>query len=326
MKRIWRYTATVVASLLLGGAAMAEVDPMLPVEYVPFVGSKGVVPTVSVKVTYQASTHLFSYSYGVRNGPSAKQPLIDFDIVTGAEIVSSGAPGNWGPAAVFKHSELPFYEGPEGVTWIPEFVEEAMQPGHGLNGFALGSPAAPGVGTLSFRGDVVPPSGQQVQLPPPPDYSAWPWDDCVKVTGLVPDVVPSPDPVVQVDRLKLLLQQAVTAGWITSPQLVDKVARELRRARVQLKANRLREAAEILRDLRSDLKSGGDDGCDRDDRHEKKPAMNESAAVLLDANLAVLISTLPGGHHHEHSALPNILPFALSLAWRWILPWPVGAG
>jgi hypothetical protein len=328
------------ALMLLWGlalAATAEPDPSKPFDYIPFQGAKGVKPTFSVDINYQSASGVFIYTYGVSVAPSSTQPLGDFNIGTGAPILEVKGPTGttWSGLAISRLGGPLLYDpvtsGPESISCGPRIVEDMVAPGKSLQGVVVKSKAAPGLGIIYAHGDVPPPTGNQILLAPPPGTSlAW-YDDCVRVTTVVPDALPPTQPVFQIERLEGLFQQAVLAGWIRDRELIADWTKGLAEAKNKLSGGRTAEAREILFDLSRSLRQfEGERGDDDDDRRsERKTPITSTAVALLRANLAPILGTFTPEEDDDKHRRDSILFWLETggttilggLALAFVLPW-----
>ncbi|MBI3927906.1 MAG: hypothetical protein HY319_20360 [Armatimonadetes bacterium] len=254
---------TVLLGLVLASGARAEVNPDEPVEFVPFQPATLVDPEVTIRTAYSAESGTFTYLYGVRSGLTSRQPLGTFSVGTSVGTLEKSAPFSWSCGDFI--GEGPEF-GAEIVLCSPVDEEDMLAPGESIE-ITLRNRGVAGVGLSYVRGDVVPPQGNQVMLPPPPGFSAQFEDNSVKVKTVVPMPQPEPfEPVAFADFLHQQLLEAAGLGWVTSRDPVESL---LLQARSQL--------------------AGGDSGGARSSLQALLGALDDGRGTQLDDNAYYLL-------------------------------------
>lgn len=205
--------------ILLMIPARAEVNPDLPIEYLPWRGATGVEPLIQVTVQH-LSDGTFEYTYDVTSGPASVQPFVFFNVGTSAaddfQKGDGQIPSGW---AILSFGEHLYPDQVDLIVAVAQSEEDMLLPGESMEGFVIRTAWLPGIGLTYSQGDIPPPTGQQIQLPPPPGYSWRTEHDSVKVQCVVPLAPPfeTYDPVAHLDYIAVQLDEAITAGWVPSP-------------------------------------------------------------------------------------------------------------
>lgn len=220
-------TRLVVTSLMflflmaLGAPLSAEVDPDLPVEPIPYPMTNQVDPLVEVQVVYDPAVDDFAFTYVVTSGPGSLLPFCAFDLGPMAEPYARLAPPLWSHGFVREEDTFGVWQAPTELMSFTADVEAFLAPGESVTvGFR--SRGLPAVGMSYSEGDIPPPSGQQVVLPPPEDYDGT-WEaGTAQVKTVIP--IPRPEPLELpevIAHLRQDLVEAQTLGWATSIGQLD---------------------------------------------------------------------------------------------------------
>ena len=204
----------ILGLLLWSPATWANgVDPEEPVEFLPYPNTALIDPEVSVQVTYLAGTDTFSYEHTLYLKPSSLLPLFSLEIVTDAEILEQSGPSE----DFYQHPNFDFegMYGPPTIAYGPKSVEVMPRPGDTMSDCVSVSTGFPSVAATYTEGDVVPPSGQQVILPPTAAQGAQTWESGkVKIMSVGPFKKPAQQtPTEYADFIIGEVNKSQPLGW-----------------------------------------------------------------------------------------------------------------
>ena len=267
----------VVVIFWSSGAWANGVDPDRPIDFVPYPNTALIDPEVSVEVIYNSTSDTFTYSHAVYIKPSSALPLFSFEVLTEAEILNKQAPPGL-YAAVFQDGGQ---AGPFSITYGPRTEESTPQPGGKMEDCVAVSTGFPSVAVTLIQGDVVPPSGQQVILPPTEAQGPVTWETGkVKVMSVGP--FKRPQELNPTDYAEFIIGEADKAlplGWLQSSLGISGALSSIR---AKVSAGQDVQAAEDIIALLAVLKV------------ERGQGVTDNGYFLLRPNLERLLSLMGG--------------------------------
>lgn len=162
-----RHLLLVVLIVFSSGMALADgVNPDEPIEYLPFRAGNKIFPDITPTASYNPSSDSFTFHYDIFFQPHSEQPLFSVDFLVDLDETdylngetTAGCHIHHYPESLI-HSSVP-----PSVTIITD-NDLSFGPGTRLEDTVFSCLGLPGVIESYTKGDVPPPSGQQVVLPP----------------------------------------------------------------------------------------------------------------------------------------------------------------
>lgn len=228
--------------LLVFGIANADgVNPDEPFEYVPFQVGNKIYPEISLVARYGgSSTDSFEFTYDVFFQMHSEQNFFTLSLLTEADLIDGQSTGG---CKVKRFPRELIQEGiPPSISVITD-RDFSYSPGTTLEGTRVQSLGLPGVVETYTRGDVPPPKGQQVVLPPTEPVTYFNSRTLVVTVGPVkrPDNL---TPQLHADYLYTEAEKALEHNWIVAS---DGVLSGLSSVRSSQGSAQIEAALEVLK-------------------------------------------------------------------------------
>ena len=228
---------------------------------------------IAPTVVYTPANQNYSYGYELISKPESEQKVETFRVEFKSQIFEILSPSGW---EAYDLSKFPARK--NLVSWNADFGRD-LEPGKKMKGFSITSPAQPGIVQSSALGFVQEmPGAERItsDIPGPPD----PFEDCVKMKTIGPDILPSDEPVFSIDRIISLKHEAFSLGWIDNAGIANSLDQKLENAKVKISQGNKNAAKNILQAFINELEA------------QRGKHINDNAFYLLKLNAEFLISKL----------------------------------
>lgn len=167
MKRaLWVLTLLSLIGLSASQVWADGVNPDEPIEYIPYPLGNRIFPEITPAASYDSSSDSFNFQYDIFFQPNSEQPMFSVDFLTDLEESDYlGGEAKDGCRVFHFPKSLIHSSVPPSIT-IGTDNDLSFGPGTRLENSQFRCLGLPGVIESYTRGDVPPPSGQQVILPP----------------------------------------------------------------------------------------------------------------------------------------------------------------
>lgn len=239
----WFLTIFCLSPALAGGT-----DPD-DIEFIQYPLGNKIFPVITVSANYDHSNDTFLYMYDIFFEENSEQNLFSFDFLTEAEILDCD-PGGDCRIAVAPQTVVEGTGTPPLVTIITD-DDFSYGPGTTLEGTLIHSSGLPGIIETYTEGDVPPPSGGQVLLPPDEVLTYYNQRTRVVTVGPIkkPEVFP---PSAYASFILEQSNNAVPLGWVSSS---DGLISQLDQINSSVTAGNNSQATAQIQQLLSDIES-----------------------------------------------------------------------
>ena len=217
------------------------VNPDEPIEYVPFQAGNKIYLDIKPSSRYNPALDSFTFHYDIYFKPNSEQNMFSVDFLADLEE-SDYINGNTTNGCKVRHFPKDLIDPsiPPSVSVITD-NDLSFGPGTHLNNTAFSCTALPGVIETYTKGDVPPPKGQQVILPPTEPVTYFNTRTRVVTVGPVkrPDNLTVP---AYADYIYSEAQKALEMEWIASSSEILEELNSIRSGQV--------EVSEVLSALR----------------------------------------------------------------------------